>query len=69
VSEGDSVGCSDLILVRFPEPEFGAQGFRFPPGLIVLTVWWYLRFDPSSRYVEDLLAERGLAAKCHSTSC
>jgi len=34
-------------------------GFRFPPEVIVLAVRWYLRFGPSCRDVEELLAERG----------
>jgi transposase, IS6 family len=35
-------------------------GFRFPPDVIVLSVRWYLRFGPSDRDVEQLLAERGV---------
>jgi transposase-like protein len=35
-------------------------GFRFPPDVIVLAVWWYLRFGLSHRDVEELLAERGV---------
>jgi transposase, IS6 family len=30
--------------------------------MILLAVWWYLRFSLSYRDVEDLLAERGLRA-------
>ena len=33
---------------------------RFPPAIIQHAVWLYLRFTPSYRDVEDLLAERGL---------
>jgi hypothetical protein len=33
---------------------------RFPPDVIRHAVWLYLRFAPSYRDVEDLLAERGL---------
>ncbi len=33
---------------------------RFPPVLIQHAIWLYLRFTPSYRDVEDLLAERGL---------
>jgi transposase-like protein len=35
-------------------------GFRFPPDVIVLAVRWYLRYGPSYRDVEELLAERGV---------
>ena len=35
-------------------------GFRFPPEVIVLAVRWYLRFGPSYRDLEELLAERGV---------
>ena len=35
---------------------------RFPPVIIQHAVWLYLRFTPSYRDVEDLLAERGLEA-------
>jgi len=34
--------------------------FRFPCDVIVLAVRWYLRFGLSYRYVEELLAERGV---------
>ncbi|MDT3445429.1 IS6 family transposase [Pseudofrankia sp. BMG5.37] len=37
-----------------------ASRFRFPPEVITLAVWWYLRCDLSWRDVEELLAERGL---------
>jgi transposase-like protein len=33
---------------------------RFPPDVIQHAVWLCLRFTPSYRDVEDLLAERGL---------
>jgi transposase-like protein len=33
---------------------------RFPPAVIQPAVWLYLRFTPSYRDVEELLAERGL---------
>ena len=33
---------------------------QFPPSIIQLTVWLYLRFNLSLRDVEDLLAERGI---------
>jgi IS6 family transposase len=35
-------------------------GYRFPPDGILLAVRWYLRFGLSYRYVEELLAERGI---------
>src|ERR1700745_3606999 len=35
---------------------------QFEPGVILLAVGWYLRFSPSYRDVEELLAERGLHA-------
>jgi IS6 family transposase len=35
-------------------------GFQFPPEVIVLAVPWYLRFGPSYRDLEELLAERGI---------
>jgi transposase, IS6 family len=37
-------------------------GFRFPPEVIMLAVRWYLRYGLSYRDVEELLAERGIAA-------
>ena len=36
---------------------------RFPPVVIQHAVWFYLRLTLSYRDVEDLLAERGLAAR------
>jgi transposase-like protein len=35
-------------------------GFRFPVEVIVVAVRWYLRYGLSYRYVEELLAERGV---------
>ena len=35
---------------------------HFPPAIIRHAVWLYVRFTLSYRDVEDLLAERGLAA-------
>ena len=35
-------------------------GFRFPPEIITVAVWWYLRYGLSYRDVEELLAERGV---------
>src|SRR4051812_2790770 len=40
-------------------PSSGFSGFRFPPEIIVLAVW-YLRFGLSYRDVEELLSERGI---------
>ncbi len=34
--------------------------YRFPPVIIQHAVWLYFRFPLSFRYVEDLLAERGI---------
>ena len=33
---------------------------QFEPEVILIAVGWYLRFSPSYRDVEELLAERGL---------
>jgi transposase-like protein len=35
-------------------------GFRFPAEVIMLAVGWYLRFGPSYRDLEELMAERGI---------
>jgi transposase, IS6 family len=35
-------------------------GFRFPREVISVAVRWYLRYGPSYRDVEELLAERGI---------
>ena len=49
---------------RRPRPALATRsafaGFRFPPDVIVMAVRWYLRFGLSNRYVEELLAERGI---------
>ncbi len=37
------------------------SGYPFPPEIIQQAIWLYLRFTPSLRDVEDLLAERGVA--------
>ena len=39
---------------------------RFPPEIIQHVVWLYHRFDLSSRDIEDLLAERGIAISYES---
>jgi len=33
---------------------------RFPPEIILNTVWLYYRFNLSNRDIEDLLSERGI---------
>jgi len=38
------------------------SGYRFPPDIIHQAIWLYFRFTLSLRDVEDLLAERGVAA-------
>jgi hypothetical protein len=50
-----------------PKPAF--TGFRFPPEVIVVAVRWYLRFNPSYRDVEELLAERGVEVDHVSVFC
>jgi putative transposase len=39
---------------------------RFPPAIIQHAVWLYHRFNLSSRDIEDLLAERGIAVSYES---
>ena len=39
---------------------------RFPPEIIQHVVWLYYRFNLSSRDIEDLLAERGIAVSYES---
>ncbi len=39
---------------------------RFPPEIIQHTVWLYYRFNLTSRDIEDLLAERGIAVSYES---
>src|SRR5512147_1842644 len=41
-------------------PRSAFAGFRFPSDVIVVAIRWYLRFNLSYRYVEELLAERGV---------
>src|SRR6266511_5417637 len=43
-----------------PTPTSAFAGYRFPPEVITLAVRWYLRFGLSYRYVEEVLAERGI---------
>ena len=40
--------------------EISYSGYRFPPEIIQLAIWLYVRFTLSFRDVEDLLAERGI---------
>jgi len=42
--------------------KFSYSGYRFPPETIQQAIWLYLRFTLSLRDVEDVLAERGVAA-------
>jgi len=39
---------------------------RFPPEIIQHVVWLYHRFNLSSRDIEDLMAERGIAVSYES---
>jgi hypothetical protein len=41
---------------------------RFPPPIIQHAIWLYLRFTPSYRDVQELLAERGLDEYGHGIS-
>jgi transposase-like protein len=45
---------------RVALPPSAFTGFRFPRGVIVLAVLWYLRYGLSYRDVEELLVERGV---------
>ncbi len=42
------------------------SGYRFPRDIIQRAVWMYLRFTLSFRYVEELLAERGIVVTYES---
>lgn len=46
---------------RVSVPRSGLAGFRFPPGVIMVAVRWYLRYGSPYRDVEELLAEQGIA--------
>jgi transposase-like protein len=50
------------MAVREPSgmPPISYARHHFPPAVIRQAVWLYVRFTLSYRYVEDLLAERGL---------
>ena len=39
---------------------------RFPPDIISYAVWLYFRFNLSHRYIEDLLAQRGIIVSYES---
>ncbi len=54
-----------MITVQAMKPISYAR-HRFPPDVIRHAVWLYLRFTLSYRYVEDLLAERGLTVSNES---
>jgi transposase, IS6 family len=47
-----------LPVIQRPATAFA--GFRFPPGVILLAVLWYLRYGLSYCDLEELLAERGI---------
>ncbi len=47
-------------------PESAYKRHRFPPEIIQHAVWLYYRFNLSSRDIEDLLAERGIAVSYES---
>ncbi|MGH3722478.1 MAG: hypothetical protein ACRDRI_27320 [Pseudonocardiaceae bacterium] len=52
----DQVGQAELMRrrhVRVPPPRSGFAGFRFPPGMIMVAVRWYLRYELSYRDVEE----------------
>jgi len=42
------------------------RGFRFPAGVILWAVRWYLQFPISYRDLEAMLADRGVAVD-HTT--
>jgi IS6 family transposase len=46
--------------LQVPASRSSFAGFRFPPDVITIAVWWYLRYGLSYRDVEELLAERGI---------
>jgi transposase-like protein len=52
--------ASSTCLHQWATPRSAFAGFRFPSELIVVAVRWYLRFNLSYRYVEELLVERGV---------
>ena len=59
----DRVWFVEPVVVKRPTviPVSSAfAGYRFPPGVILLAVRWYLRYGLSYRDLEELLAERGI---------
>src|SRR5213078_4436874 len=54
-----------LSIRRSPSltPRSAFAGFRFPAEVIVVAVRWHLRYNLSYRDVEELLVERGAAAR------
>ena len=48
-------------------PESMYERHRFPPEIIQHVVWLYHGFNLSSRDIEDLMAERGIAISYEST--
>ena len=48
-----------------PLPSSAFAGYRFPAEVIVLAVRSYLRYGPSYRDLEELLAERGIEVDRH----
>jgi transposase-like protein len=42
------------------QPSSAFAGYQFPPEVILLAVRWYLRYGLSYRYLEELMAERGI---------
>lgn len=43
-----------------------SKGYRFPPESISHCVWLSFRFFLSSRYIEELIAERGITLTCET---
>jgi transposase-like protein len=43
--------------------------YRFPPEIVQHSIWLHLRFTPSFRDVEDLLAERGITVSYETIRC
>jgi transposase-like protein len=54
-----------LWRLSFIMTKIGYTGYRFPPAIIQQAIWLYARFTLSFRDVEDLLAERRIAADLH----
>ena len=43
------------------------RGFRFPLEIISHVVWLYFRFSLSFRYIEELMASRGIMVTYETT--